>query len=142
MALPSKAEMTIPFLEHIQDGRTYLMSDVVTHLAKKFNLTPAELIIVRPGSGTPKFNNTVHWLRFDMKESGLITAPKRGHIKITPKGIQTLSSSQTKIVVIDSNPTTQTKSKSTFEKMIDFVREFISVNVEAVWMKLEVYLKK
>jgi restriction system protein len=66
-------------------------------LAADLTLAESELQELLPSGGQPLFHNRVHWATFYLKKAGLIVTPKRGLLKITPRGMQVLTSNPTRI---------------------------------------------
>ena len=90
MAIPDYQSIMLPLLEQISDNKEWVFRNVVEELAKKYSLTEDERKELLPSGQQPIFDNRVGWARTYMKKAGLIDAPKRGLLKISPKGLEIL----------------------------------------------------
>ena len=89
MSIPDFQSIMLPLLKLAGDGEVHNFHDVVDKLANEFGLSEEEVSSLIP-SGQPRFENRVGWAKTYLKKSGLITYPKRGHLKITQRGMETL----------------------------------------------------
>ncbi len=79
----------LPLLQFHSDGKEHNFREMVEALAKVFQLTKEEQgELIR--SGTSKFDNRVGWARTYLKKAGLLSAPRRGLMAITPSGLELL----------------------------------------------------
>ena len=62
------------------------MREVTEHLAKRFNLTDAEINEMLPSGYHPLFSNRVAWVKTHLKNAGLIDNPNRGRVSISERG--------------------------------------------------------
>ncbi|MDR0770503.1 MAG: restriction endonuclease [Burkholderiales bacterium] len=90
MAIPNFVKLMHPLLRLMSDGEEHFRRDVVEKLAKHFNLTDDERKELLP-SGQTVFDNRVGWTRIHLIKAGLLAAPRRGVMCITPLGKQILS---------------------------------------------------
>jgi len=90
MAIPDYQSIMLPLLEQISDNKEWVFRNVVEELAKKYSLTDNERKELLPSGQQPIFDNRVGWARTYLKKAGLIDAPKRGLLKISPKGLEIL----------------------------------------------------
>ncbi|KAA9041546.1 restriction endonuclease [Ginsengibacter hankyongi] len=97
--IPDYQTLMLPLLKLTADGKEYRVNDLIEILANKFNLTDEEKAELLPSGQSFLFNNRVGWARTYLKKSGLIDAPKRGTIIITPRGKQVLDENPNEIDV-------------------------------------------
>ena len=89
MAIPDFQSIMLPLLILACDSDIHNFHEVVDKLANEFDLSDEEISTLIP-SGQPRFENRVGWAKTYLKKSGLITYPKRGHLKITQRGLEVL----------------------------------------------------
>lgn len=99
MAIPRYNEMYFAFLTVIADGQQHSMADIVTQLSVRYVLSDVEKKEMLP-SGSLTFNNRVAWTRTYLKKAGLIAAPARGMVQLTPAGIAVLANPQRCSIII------------------------------------------
>ncbi len=97
--IPSYQTIMLPLLKVVQNGKEYRLNDVVELLANKFKLTEEERKELLPSGQTFLFGNRVGWARTYLKKSGLLASPRRGHITITPRGLEILKQNPKEINV-------------------------------------------
>jgi restriction system protein len=90
MGIPDYQSLMFPLLKRTADGQEHLFPTLVEDLAAEFKLTDSERRQLLPSSGQVVFNNRVGWARTYMKKAGLLSAPKRGVVQITKRGLQIL----------------------------------------------------
>jgi len=86
MTIPKFDELFTSFLAFIQDKKEYQINEIVSHLAKEFNLSAEEKNKRYKQSGSLIFKNKVQWARLYLIKAGFIDATKRGFVQITKKG--------------------------------------------------------
>jgi len=99
MAIPDYQTIMLPLLKSISDGQSHSMIEVTSRLAKEFGLTLDELKELLPSGRQTTFTNRVGWARTYLKKAGLLTAPARGLIAITDRGLHVLRQKPEKIDV-------------------------------------------
>jgi 5-methylcytosine-specific restriction enzyme B len=93
MALPANHEACIrPLLDLVADGKVYKLADVREELADQLGVTPEEREVRTPSGGKPLYRDRMDWARTDLVQAGLLEAPQRGYIVITPRGRDALAS--------------------------------------------------
>lgn len=90
MAIPDYQTLMLPLLQHISDGQEHKIRDVVNSLSNEFGLTEEERKELLPSGQQPVIDNRIGWSRTYMLKAGLLSAPKRGYVKITDKGLEVL----------------------------------------------------
>ena len=91
MAIPDYQTMMLPFLGIVSDGEEHPIREVIDTLGDQFSLTPAERDELLPSGSDRTFSNRVRWARTYLGHALLVEAPRRGVMKITPRGLQVLS---------------------------------------------------
>ena len=99
MAIPDFQTIMLPLLKHMADDQAHAARDVVEALAADFKLTEEEMHEMLPSGVQPAFYNRVMWARFYLVKAELLSSPKRGMIRITPRGQTVLKSKVEKINV-------------------------------------------
>jgi restriction system protein len=84
----------LPVLREVSDGREHSFPGIVDALAAEFRLSESERRELLPSGGQFVFNNRVGWARTYMKKAGLLSAPKRGVVQITDRGLSVLRSNK------------------------------------------------
>jgi len=97
MSIPDYQSIMLPLLKSLSDMKEHTFRETVDKLAMEFNLTDEERKELLPSGRQPVFNNRVGWARTYLKKAVLIEAPKRGFIKISERGNETLSKNPSKI---------------------------------------------
>jgi restriction system protein len=97
MSIPDYQTIMLPLLDHTADGEEYSLPSLTEKLATHFKLTDAERHELLPSGGQFIFDNRVGWARTYMKKAGLLSAPKRGIVRITERGLKVLSEHPSRI---------------------------------------------
>lgn len=96
MTIPDFQSLILPILKAAKGTET-LFSKVIDSLADDFNLTEEERKErIADGTETVIYNRA-HWAKSHLKKAGLVEYPKRGHYRITAKGIEVLETNPEKI---------------------------------------------
>ena len=90
MGYPPESTIRLPLLEFAKDKKIKSVLDAEKYLSKKFKLTNAEINRTKKSGNERLFLHRVRWSRTNLKISGLISDPKPGFYKITPRGLQIL----------------------------------------------------
>lgn len=80
----------LPLLRLLSDKMEHGFANIVERLGTEFCLTEDEKKELLPSGTTFVFSNRVGWARTYLKKAGLIAAPKRGVVAITPRGLEVL----------------------------------------------------
>jgi restriction system protein len=96
MAIPDYQSLMLPVLSASSHGEIGI-KDVVGPLAGELGLTSEERAELLPSGKQTVFSNRVHWAKTYLSKAGLIEATRRGHFKITPRGLRALGSHPTRI---------------------------------------------
>lgn len=90
MSIPDYQSIMLPLLKQTSDRQEHSFPSLVETLAAEFKLTDSERRDLLPSGGQFVFDNRVGWARTYLKKAGLLSAPKRGVIQITDRGLQVL----------------------------------------------------
>jgi restriction system protein len=86
----------LPVLRAASQGEVRI-SDVRNKVGEQLGLTAEDYAVRLPSDRQGAFENRVHWAKFYLGKAGLIEATRRGYLKITPRGRQTLDANPAKI---------------------------------------------
>ena len=86
MAIPGYQEILLPLLQLVGDGREWHIKDTKEILSDHFKLTEEERQQKIPSGYEPLIYNRIHWARLYLVRSGLLTATRRGYIRIAESG--------------------------------------------------------
>jgi restriction system protein len=89
MAIPDFQSLMLPVLSSAARGETSI-SACIRSLADELGLSGEERAQLLPSGKQPVFANRVHWAKFHLGKAGLVEATRRGHFKITPRGMALL----------------------------------------------------
>lgn len=92
MGIPDYQSIMKPLLAYLKENpQEHRMQDVVEEMAKHFRLTNEERLELLPSGQQAIIDNRVAWARTYLKKAGLLDDPKRGYVKISPKGVDVIS---------------------------------------------------
>ncbi len=114
MAVPPYQDLMLPLLKHAQDGKEHSLEDYNAFLAEEFKLTANDLKEMLPSGKQTAFENRAGWAKTFLKKAGLLETPKRGFIKITPRGVNILAENPSHI---------DRKFLTRFPEFIEFVSQ-------------------
>jgi restriction system protein len=90
MTIPDYQTVMLPFLQFLSDEQEHSYRETVDNLADHFQLTEEERKEMLPSGTQEIFNNRVGWARTYLKHAGLIEPTRRGHFKISSRGLNVL----------------------------------------------------
>jgi len=99
VAIPSCQTMMLPMLKLLSDGRVWTIRNLTAAIADHFGLAEQEREQLLPSGQKTTISNRVTWARTDMKFAGLLEAPERGRVRITPLGRSVLAENPERIDV-------------------------------------------
>jgi restriction system protein len=109
VSVPDYQSLMHPLLESVADGQSHQMRELRARLAPLLGLTEADLLATIP-SGSGLFASRLNWAATYLAQAGLISRPRRGFIRITQRGQDSLRSGEH----IDNGYLSQ------FQEFIDF----------------------
>lgn len=100
MAVPDYQTFMLPVLKYAGKHRDELpMKLLLKTMAEQFTLSEHDLRELLPSGVSTTFGSRVGWACTYLKKAGLLEAPHRGYIRISPRGQEVLSQKPTKIDV-------------------------------------------
>lgn len=99
MTVPDYQSLMLPLLKFLSDGKEHKLSEAVEKLSDKFNLSKEEQEELLPSGQQPTMHNRVAWARTYLLKAGLLSATRRGYVKINFKGLKVLEQKPQKITV-------------------------------------------
>ena len=97
MAVSDFQTMMLPFLNFAQDKKEHSLSEIATLLANYYNLSADDIEERVPSGQQTKLNNRISWICTHFKKAKLVEYTKRGHFKITSRGLDLLQQNLNKI---------------------------------------------
>lgn len=89
--IPKFHETFNPILEILKDGETIHSRELINRVVQEYySHLPEELLEEETKSGDILISNRIAWGKSYLKKGGFIVFPKRGMVKITDKGLQSL----------------------------------------------------
>lgn len=92
MSVPKFFEFFGVLLEALKDGETHLAKEVRETIARRMNLTEADISELLPSGRQTTFYNRVNWAKTYLQKAGLVETPQRGSFRITTEGKKVLKS--------------------------------------------------
>ena len=99
MSIPDYQTVMLPLLKLAVDQQEHSNREAVDDLARHFGLTDQERKQLLPSGRQTIFDNRVAWAGTYLRKALLLTATKRGHFKITDRGLEVLENAPTAINV-------------------------------------------
>ena len=96
MPIPDYQSLMLPVLSASSRGEVRV-GTVVDELALQLGLSPQERGELLPSGRQAIFANRVHWAKTYLSKAHLVEAPRRGHFRITPRGVSVLESMPARI---------------------------------------------
>src|SRR5436853_3519771 len=97
MPIPDFQSLMLPVLRCLEDGGTRTYSEIAESLAKRLELTDAEVAEVLPSGKQRRFDNRIRWARTYLEKARLVESPRRGAFAITQRGRDLLAGNPAKI---------------------------------------------
>ncbi len=99
MPIPDYETLMLPLLRIAESnkGKEVSLLAAIGQLADEYKLTDEERKELLPSGGTFKFSSRASWARTYLQKAGLIESTRRGHFKITQRGIDVLKKKPAKI---------------------------------------------
>lgn len=99
MPIPDYQSIMLPLLRVAGDDQEHTRRETVELLAAEFNLSPEELTQLLASGQQTLFGNRVGWANSYLKKAGLLSAPRRGVLRITERGKDVLADPPSRIDV-------------------------------------------
>ncbi|GAA3971666.1 restriction endonuclease [Actinomadura viridis] len=96
MPIPDYQTLMAPVLALLADGQELRLQEVRDRLAPALGISEEERQ-ERINSGTPRFDNRVHWAVTYLYQAGLLQRPRRGVIQITDRGSEVLKANPERV---------------------------------------------
>lgn len=101
MPVPRFDQLLLPLLQFVKDGQEHALKDAVQYLESHFKLTDPEKAQLLPSGHQRTIVNRAGWARTHLMKAELIEYPRRGHLRITPRGSEFLSKKPATLTVED-----------------------------------------
>jgi restriction system protein len=90
MAIPDFQSIMLPLLAFAGDQKEHSLRQTIEALAEQFRLSHQERTELLPSGRQATFHNRVGWARTYLTKAGLLEATRRGHFRITSRGLEVL----------------------------------------------------
>jgi restriction system protein len=97
MAIPDYQTLMLPLLTVLGDGQEHTVREAREWIAQQFSLSEEELRTTVPSGKKLLFADRLSWATTYLKQAGLVASPKRGVYRITPRGVQMLAATPSRI---------------------------------------------
>jgi hypothetical protein len=87
MAVPSNEEIRRPLLESLADGQEHKLADTVADVARRMQLSAADLAELIPSGRHRLFYDHLCWTRWYLVKGELLEITRRGYTRITDRGV-------------------------------------------------------
>jgi restriction system protein len=88
--IPDYQSVMLPLLKYAGDKEEHHIRDAIERLADEFKLTEEERKELLPSGLQAIFNNRVGWANTYLKKAGLLESTRRGHFRISDRGLKVL----------------------------------------------------
>ena len=95
--LPKFEDLMIPLLRLLVDKKEHLASEVYQKLKNEMGFEKYDDTVILESTGQPLFDNRAAWAKSYLKSAALVETPKRGYVKISPKGFAFLQLPQSEL---------------------------------------------
>ena len=99
MAIPDYQTIMLPLLKFVSDNQEHKTRDAIEQLSNEFGLNEEDSNKLLPSGQQAVIDNRVGWARTYLLKAGLLSAPKKGYIKISDRGLEILKQNPEKINV-------------------------------------------
>lgn len=97
MAIPDYQSFMVPLLQLASDQAEHEIGDAYSSLADGMGLTTDDRSELLPSGRQETYKNRIGWARTYLTKAGLLEHTKRGHFKITERGLKELQDSADRI---------------------------------------------
>lgn len=91
MTIPDFQTILLPLLNFAADQKEHSNREAVEMLANYFDLSDADRKELLPSGRQARFDNRVAWARTHLGKAGILESSRRGHFKLTSRGIEVLA---------------------------------------------------
>lgn len=88
MAVPDFQSFFKPLLDLASDGKEHSMQEARDFIGKAMKLSESETKELLPSGIQSKFDNRVAWAKSYFVQAKVLESPRRGHFRITPRGVE------------------------------------------------------
>jgi restriction system protein len=88
MAVPDFQSFFKPLLDFAADGKEHSIQEARDAVAKVMALSEADMKEMLPSGIQTRFDNRVAWAKSYFVQAKVLESPRRGHFRITPRGIE------------------------------------------------------
>lgn len=99
MAVPDFQSFFRPLLEFASDGLEHTIAEAREALKQVMNISEEDLQELLPSGRQTKYDNRVAWAKSYSVQAKLLDSPKRGHFRITDRGLELLAQGHDRIDV-------------------------------------------
>lgn len=99
MSVPDFQSWFMPLLQAVSNGATHNIADLYELLADQKKLTVEDRAELLPSGRQFTYRNRIAWARTYLRKSGLLEAPGKGKVRITPAGLELLGNPPAKLNV-------------------------------------------
>jgi restriction system protein len=92
--IPDYQKFMSPLLQYLSDGQTRSGQQQGTWLADHFQLTESQREERLPSGKMTTLGSRAGWAATYLVNAGLLEQPSRGHLRITPRGLEALEDSK------------------------------------------------
>jgi len=96
VGIPDYETLMLPVLQEAARGDIHVR-EAVARISDVFGLTDEERAQRIPSGTAGLMSNRVHWAKTYLKQAGLIDQPRRGWMRVTPRGIELLGQAPARI---------------------------------------------
>ena len=86
MAVPEFQAFFLPVLKEAADGGPHRVRDLIEPVCDQLHVSAEDREKLLPSGKQPTVDNRVFWTAKYLRESGLLSSPRRGEVQITPLG--------------------------------------------------------
>ncbi len=90
MPVPDFQSLMLPLLQFARDGEDHTVREALDVVASELRLSDEDRREQLPSSGQSTFGNRMAWAGVYLRQAGLLESPRRGHFRITQRGLEVL----------------------------------------------------
>ena len=97
MPIPDYERIMLPLLKFYGDKQEHSMREAIEHMSQLFRLSEEEKREPLPRGRQATVDNRTSWARIYLEKAALLESTKRGHFRITNRGLELLKQSPSEI---------------------------------------------